>query len=106
MSVRYSVDELLKDRPEKIKDIEFDDNGEGLFSININKVTVFANKYEIIYGRSYVIIRFYDRKRPVASLSAFGGCNGDKPDEAFIVGNGEIMSETSYRVMGYDIKNK
>jgi hypothetical protein len=107
---KYSVDQLLKDRPEKIPDLK-PINDEGNYSLQVNKVILYDIKdHEIIYGKHYVIIKFINnKKQKVAAVSAFGSCGDDKfpkPDECFYVGYGEIVSETSLRVMKHDAEEE
>jgi len=104
---KYSVDKLLKEKPEKLPYLEPIEDEPNNFNIEINRVTVHGvRNYKLIYGEEYVIIAFYDnRNKRIASLSAFGSRNGEKPDESFYVGLGSVFSETSFRVMKDHIFN-
>lgn len=95
---KYSVDKLLKKKPKKLKGIEFSDNGSGQYYVQINGVVVFADRYEIAYGKKYVVLRFFKDEDIAATVSAFGSSKY-KEDEAFIIDFSGIKSETSYRVM-------
>ena len=55
---KYSVDKLLKKKPKKLKGIEFEDNGSGEYYVKINDIVVFADRYEIAYGKKYAVLRF------------------------------------------------
>ncbi|MCK9198459.1 MAG: hypothetical protein M0P49_02535, partial [Bacilli bacterium] len=90
---KFPVDELLKEKPETLSCLNPIDD-EGNFSMDINRVKVFdIRNHKIVYGKNYAIIKFYNKNGvQLANLSAFGSCNGDKPDESFYVGYGEIMS--------------
>ncbi|MGL5329479.1 MAG: hypothetical protein ACRDD7_09425 [Peptostreptococcaceae bacterium] len=94
---RYSVKQLLENKPDKLEGFKADHIEGNKYSFDVNRVTLFANSYELLYGEQYVIIAFYNQGKRVASLSAF--C-GEDFDEGFIVEHGShIVSETSLRVM-------
>jgi len=105
---KFSADELLKSKPERLPDFEPVENEPNNFTMDINKVTVHDVRYhKLVYGSNYVIAKFYDGySKVLASLSVFGSCQGDKPDECFIVGFGSIISETSFRVMKSELEGK
>jgi len=95
--VRYSTDKLLEEHPEKLEGLKFI-KGNGDSSIRINNVMVFADNYNMLYAENFVAISFYHRDNKIAVITAFGG-NKHKKDERIIVGDGFIISETSFRIM-------
>lgn len=97
---KYSVDSLLKEKPKKLKYLEFICNEKpDNYSIEINGVNVFCRDYNINYGDGWVIISFVNKNGDlICNISAFGS-NENKEDECFLVGYGEIMSQTSLRRM-------
>lgn len=97
---KFSVDELLRERPETLSCLKPTED-EGNFSMDVNRVTIFdVRSHKIVYGKNYAIVKFYNKNGvQLANLSAFGSCDGDKTDESFYVGYGSIISETSLRVM-------
>lgn len=86
--IRYTKEQLLKDKPEKLDGMDFlHDDGSDDSHIDINGVKVYATHYEIVYGESYIILNFIDcNEEIVASLSAF---------RDIIVMNGAIYSESA-----------
>ena len=95
---RYSADELLKNKPTQIEEIEFEGIESGKSYIMINYATVFANRYEIVYYDHSVSINFFNNNVLVAKTDATGS-NECKEDEAFIIDCYGITSETSHRIM-------
>lgn len=107
---KFSADELLKTKPKTLEGLS-PINDEENYSMKVNEVTIYdVRNYKIIYGKSYVIIKFINSKnQEIACLSAFGSSKDDKfpkPDENFYVGYGLIMSETSFRIMKGIIEEK
>lgn len=93
----YSADELIKTQPDVLKGLKF--NKDDLTTINVNGVTIHADDYEMVYGRVFVIIKFYQRGILVASVSLFGS-GEHKKDEVFVIDEiSHLISETSLRVM-------
>lgn len=97
---KISVDELLKEQPEQLPFLEPTENEPDNYTMNVNKVIIHdVRSHELVYGRSYVIIHFYNKYDTViASISAFGS-NEYKEDEHFYIDSGSIVSETSLRVL-------
>jgi len=100
---KYSVDKLLKKQPKKLKAFKFETNDLGNRFVEMNGVLVWANKYEIVYDNLYIMLKFFKSDKLVASVEAFGSSDCKK-DEAFIIDDFRIISETSYRVMKMNIK--
>lgn len=93
----YSADELLKTKPEKLEGVNF--NKEDSTTIILNGVTIHADNYEIVYGRSFVMLRFYKSHSLVACFEVFGS-NEHKADEMIIIDElGYLISQTNFRVM-------
>lgn len=92
--IRYSVTQLLKDKPERLEGFDFICDED--YYVEINGVIVFAEDYQIIYGNGYIVLRFYNSEGDcVATLNAFEGTN-DNP-EGIVVMNGKIFSETALK---------
>ena len=97
MKYVYSADELIKTKPERLEGLVF--SKDDSTTINVNGVTILADDYKIVYGRVFVIIKFYQRGILVANVSLFGS-GEHKEDEVFIIDElGHLNSETSFRVM-------
>lgn len=93
--IKYSVGQLLKDKPEKLEGFEFIYGDD--YYVDINGVTVFAEDYKIYYENTYMVLRFYDSEAEcVATLSAFKGT--EENPESIIVMNGKIFSESALRI--------
>lgn len=102
--MRYSVRQLLKEKQKQLSGLKAIREEENKYTFDVNEITVFADRHELIYGDNYVMVAFYNGDTRVASLPAF--C-GDDFDDAFIVEDcGKITSETSYRIMASDMNNK
>lgn len=100
---KFSVDELLRERPNTIGDLRCYPVEGKKYSVTVNGVDIFANRYEIVYpgtSGNFVILQFYDyNNKHVASISAFGS-NEVKEDECFyLIDDNEIVSETKFRVI-------
>ena len=97
MKYVYSADELIKTKPERLEGLVF--SRDDSTTINVNGVTILADDYKIVYGRVFVIIKFYQRGILVANVSLFGS-GEHKKDEVFVIDElGHLNSETSFRVM-------
>lgn len=97
MKYVYSADELIKTKPERLEGLVF--SKDDSTTINVNGVTILADDYKIVYGRVFVIIKFYQRGILVANVSLFGS-GEHKEDEVFVIDElGHLNSETSFRVM-------
>ena len=97
MKYVYSADELLKTKPDRLEGLRFSEDDST--TITVNGVTIHADEYEMVYGRVFVIIRFYKRGIVVASVSLFGS-GEHKKDEVFVIDElGHLNSETCFRVM-------
>lgn len=93
----YSADELLKTKPKKLEGVNF--NKEDSTTIILNGVTIHADNYEIVYGRSFVMLRFYKSHSLVACFEVFGS-NEHKEDEIIIIDElGHLISQTDFRAM-------
>lgn len=105
-TIRYSADELIKNKPEKLEGIEFICDEGTLYSIKVNGVDIFAKTYKMVYGTSYAIMKFYNNKNEyIACVSVFGS-NKEyaKDDEYLIVGYGTVVSETGMRMAENSMK--
>jgi hypothetical protein len=102
---KFSVDQLLKEKPKQLPFLEPIEEEPGNFQLNVNHVNIFdVRTHELIYGTCWVIIRFYNKnKKLLATLSAFGSGDG-KEDEYFYAGYGKIISGTSMRILNKDIE--
>lgn len=89
---KYSIDELLRDKPTKLKEITFQEY-EGDVFINVNGVTVFARDYEMIYGEELVMIKFWDGDHLVACISEYGS-NDIANSGLFFIKNAAIVSQS------------
>lgn len=97
MKYVYSADELIKTKPERLEGLVF--SKDDSTTITVNGVTILADDYKIVYGRVFVIIKFYQRGILVANVSLFGS-GEHKEDEVFVIDElGHLNSETSFRVM-------
>ena len=68
-------------------------------TITLNGVTVHADNYEIVYGRNFVVLKFYKGNSLVACFDVFGS-NEHKEDEMIIIDElGHLISQTNFRVM-------
>lgn len=93
----YSADELLKTKPDVLKGLNFQKDDST--TITLNGVTVHADNYEIVYGRTFVILKFYKGSSLVACFDVFGS-NEHKEDEMIIIDElGHLISQTNFRVM-------
>ena len=99
----YSADELLKTQPDVLDGLNFQKDDS--ITITLNGVTVHADNYEIIYERSFVMLRFYKRSSLVACFEVFGS-NECKEDEMIIIDEfGNLISQSSFRVMESTMKS-
>lgn len=93
--IKYNVGQLLKDKPEKLEGFEFVYGDD--YYVDINGVIVFAEDYEICYGDTYMVLRFYNSEAEcVATLNAFEGTK-ENP-KSIVVMNGKIFSESALRM--------
>lgn len=93
----YSADELLKTKPDRLEGLNFQKDEST--TITLNEVTVHADNYEIRYGNSFVVLRFYKENSLVACFDVFGS-NKHKEDEMIIIDElGHLISQSSFRVM-------
>ncbi|MBQ4523430.1 MAG: hypothetical protein IJA10_10855 [Lachnospiraceae bacterium] len=99
----YSADELIKTKPERLEGLNF--SKDESTTITLNGVTVHADNYEIAYGRTFVILRFYKGRSLVACFDVFGS-NEHKEDEMIIIDElGHLISQTNFRVMRNTIES-
>jgi uncharacterized secreted protein with C-terminal beta-propeller domain len=94
----YSVDQLLKDKPDRLHGLQIRCNEEpDNYSIRVNEANVFCRDYEIVYGSTYVVIRFLDKYGNVVCNVSASGSSEWKDNECFIVAYNKIISQTSLR---------
>lgn len=74
-------------------------------TITLNGITVHADNYEIVYRRTFVMLRFYKGNSLIACFNVVGS-NEHKEDEMIIIDElGQLISQTNFRVMKNTIES-